>query len=117
MLRTMLVGALDSTLYILFQWIHKPNLHCICNQPSQSSGHLSLVRKARAQNDVVVASIFVNPTQFGPGEDLDRYPRPLDRDTQLLAELGVDHLLAPTSMYQPHHVTYVDPEVRTVRTL
>ena len=81
--------------------------------PPQSPGHLSLVREARAHNDVVVASIFVNPTQFGPGEDLDRYPRQLDRDSQLLAESGVDHLLAPTGMYQPHHVTYVDPEVRT----
>jgi len=52
-------------------------------------GHLSLVEKAISQNDVVVASIFVNPTQFGEGEDLDKYPRQLERDTELLADLGV----------------------------
>jgi pantoate--beta-alanine ligase len=74
------------------------------------SGHLSLVREARANNDVLVASIFVNPTQFGPGEDLDRYPRQLERDTQLLTELGVDHLFAPSTMYGQHHVTYIVPE-------
>ena len=52
-------------------------------------GHVSLVRQARAANDVVVASIFVNPTQFAAGEDLDKYPRQLERDTALLSELGV----------------------------
>jgi len=94
-------------------WLHS------C-RPQQTSityvytGHLSLVREARANNDVVVASIFVNPTQFGPNEDLDKYPRQLERDSELLSEMGVDHLFAPdaASMYQPNHVTYIDPEVR-----
>jgi len=52
-------------------------------------GHLSLVRAARAKNDVVVASVFVNPAQFGEGEDFSTYPRQLERDQELLADLGV----------------------------
>jgi pantoate--beta-alanine ligase len=58
-------------------------------------GHLSLVRAAKARCDVTAVSIFVNPLQFGPSEDLARYPRTLERDTQLLAELGVDLLFVP----------------------
>ena len=53
-------------------------------------GHLSLLRAARAECDVVVMSLFVNPAQFGPGEDLDRYPRDEERDAALAAEAGVD---------------------------
>ena len=75
-------------------------------------GHLSLVREARKNNDVVVASIFVNPTQFGPNEDFDKYPRQLEKDAELLLENGVDHLFAPSidDMYGKHHVTKVDPQ-------
>jgi pantoate--beta-alanine ligase len=59
-------------------------------------GHLSLLRAARAECDVVVMSLFVNPTQFGPGEDLDRYPRDEERDVQLAGEAGVDIVYAPS---------------------
>lgn len=73
-------------------------------------GHLSLVKTARENNDIVIASIYVNPTQFGANEDLDKYPRMLERDTELLNDLGVDHLFAPSEMYNKHHVCYVEPE-------
>jgi pantoate--beta-alanine ligase len=58
-------------------------------------GHLSLLRAARAECDLIVMSLFVNPTQFGPGEDLDRYPRDEERDAELAAETGVDLIYAP----------------------
>lgn len=58
-------------------------------------GHLSLIRAARAECDVVVMSLFVNPTQFGPGEDLKRYPRDEERDLRLAAEAGADLVFAP----------------------
>jgi len=58
-------------------------------------GHLSLVRAARAECGLVVVSVFVNPTQFGPGEDLDRYPRNEDRDLRLAGEAGADLVFAP----------------------
>ena len=62
---------------------------------SLHDGHLSLLRAAREQCDVVVMSLFVNPTQFGPGEDLERYPRDEERDAMLASEAGVDFVYAP----------------------
>jgi pantoate--beta-alanine ligase len=75
-------------------------------------GHLSLVRSARSQCDFVVVSIFVNPLQFGPNEDLARYPRPFDRDRQLLESEKVDLLFAPDapSVYPEGATTFVDVE-------
>jgi len=73
-------------------------------------GHLSLVDAAAAECDVTVATVFVNPTQFGPEEDFRRYPRNLDQDMRLLAERGVDVVFAPSNdeMYRPNHATFVD---------
>ena len=74
------------------------------------SGHLALFAAAREENDVVVASLFVNPAQFGPAEDLDRYPRDEERDAQLAEEAGVDVLFAPSTeeMYPEGFATWVD---------
>jgi len=75
-------------------------------------GHLSLVREARQNNDIVVVSIFVNPKQFGPKEDLASYPRDFERDAALLDKEGVDYIFAPDveDMYPGGYATYVDVE-------
>ena len=75
-------------------------------------GHLSLVRAARTACDVVASSIFINPTQFGPNEDLAKYPRSFERDRDLLEREAVDFLFAPSveEMYPPGAVTWVTVE-------
>ncbi len=75
-------------------------------------GHLSLARRAREECDSVVASIFVNPTQFGPTEDLSKYPRDLDRDLSLLDAAGVDLVWTPDNetIYPPDFSTWVEVE-------
>jgi pantoate--beta-alanine ligase len=75
-------------------------------------GHLSLFAAARAENDVVVASLFVNPAQFGPAEDLARYPRDEEADTRAAEEAGVDILFAPAAeeMYPAGYQTWIDVE-------
>lgn len=75
-------------------------------------GHLSLVRIAKSKSDVLVVSVFVNPTQFGPGEDLKSYPRDFKRDRLLLEEEGCDFVFAPRmkNMYPEDCLTYVTVE-------
>lgn len=75
------------------------------------AGHLSLVAAARAECNLVAASIFVNPIQFGPGEDFESYPRSFDEDCRQLEEAGVRLLFAPTpaDIYPTGNTTFVDP--------
>ena len=75
------------------------------------AGHLSLVRRARDENAHVAASVFVNPAQFGPKEDLASYPRPLERDLELLEKEGVALVLVPepAAMYPAGFETWVEP--------
>lgn len=73
-------------------------------------GHASLIKAAHAENDFTIVSDFVNPTQFGPTEDLDAYPRTLDHDCELAAEMGADVLFAPSpaEMYPSKDMTWVE---------
>ncbi|HHX59279.1 MAG TPA: pantoate--beta-alanine ligase [Epulopiscium sp.] len=75
-------------------------------------GHISLIQKARSQNDIVVLSIFVNPTQFAPNEDLENYPRDLDKDVKAAYDNDVDYIFVPSAkeMYGDHYSTYVGTE-------
>lgn len=80
-------------------------------------GHLTLMRKAKSECDVAVASIFVNPTQFGKGEDFEAYPRDLNKDLQMVANAGVDIVFTPdgAEMYPAGYQTVVDVPELTAR--
>ena len=82
-------------------------------------GHLSLIREAKAENDVVVVSDFVNPTQFVPNEDFESYPRNIERDTELALSAGADVIFYPSvsEMYPPESSTYVEVEGNITRVL
>ncbi|MCY3007304.1 MAG: pantoate--beta-alanine ligase [Planctomycetota bacterium] len=74
-------------------------------------GHLSLVQRAKQQCDMAIATIFVNPSQFGPNEDFQKYPRTLQNDLNLLADKGCDLVFTPTNaqMYPQGHSTFIEP--------
>jgi pantoate--beta-alanine ligase len=78
-------------------------------------GHISLIEKAKQQTDFVIVSIFVNPTQFSPGEDLKKYPRPLKADLEICKKVGVDVVFTPAAkqMYPRENLTWVNVEKLT----
>ena len=82
----------------------------MCRRWALHEGHLSLVRAAKGECDFAVVSIFVNPIQFGPNEDLSKYPRTLDADLALLAGCGTDLVFAPSAdeVYRAGHATWVE---------
>ncbi len=96
--------------YTLRQQIQGQSIGFVPTMGAIHEGHLSLVRRARDENDVVVVSIFVNPLQFGPQEDFRRYPRTLSRDIKLVSAAHVDILFIPTAadMYPDGFATTVD---------
>lgn len=101
----------------LRKYIHllKPQNKSIGLVPTMGAlheGHLSLVREARKRNDIVVVSIFVNPTQFGHQEDYLKYPRPFKKDKELCQREGVDVIFVPEvkEMYPENYLTYVNVE-------
>jgi pantoate--beta-alanine ligase len=75
-------------------------------------GHMSLVKASREDNDFTIMSIFVNPAQFGPNEDFEKYPRDMERDTRMAEEAGVDIIFAPSKdeMYPDGYKTYIEVE-------
>jgi pantoate--beta-alanine ligase len=91
---------------------HEGEIGLVPTMGAFHEGHLSLFRAARAENEVVVASLFVNPAQFAEGEDLESYPRDEERDARLAAEAGVDVLFVPAAeeIYPPGFETWVEVE-------
>jgi len=93
------------------KWARSRSVGLVPTMGYLHEGHLSLVHQGRAENKVLVVSIFVNPAQFGPDEDLERYPHDLPRDLQLLEDAGVDVVFTPSAdeIYPPGFATYVVP--------
>ena len=88
---------------------------CVPTMGALHAGHISLIKEARKRTDFVVVTIFVNPSQFAPHEDLTKYPRPLERDLQMCREAGANLVYVPEvpSLYPPGYQTWVTVEEMT----
>ena len=105
----------EARQFVLSQKKREKSIGLVPTMGYLHEGHLSLVHTAREQNDLVVVSIFVNPTQFGPQEDLDRYPRDLEKDRNSCSQAGVDAIFMPTAkeMYPERFHTWVQVDTIT----
>ncbi len=105
------ISTVTEMIALAQHWLADVTIGFVPTMGYLHDGHLSLVRAARQECDVVVVSIFVNPTQFGPREDLSRYPRDLPRDLALLETVDTDYVFTPNSddIYPPGFACYVDP--------
>jgi len=82
------------------QWLREgKSIGFVPTMGALHAGHRALIARARKENDIVVVSIYVNPTQFGMGEDFEKYPRMPEADTRLSAEAGADCIFAPETLY------------------
>jgi pantoate--beta-alanine ligase len=106
-----IINTVADMLALARKWPPDASVGLVPTMGYLHNGHLALVRAARQECAQVVVSIFVNPTQFGPREDLSRYPRDLPRDLKLLEQAGVDYVFTPTAddIYPPGFACYVDP--------
>jgi len=104
-----LVDSMASIRRLSAAWVRSAELvGLVPTMGALHEGHLTLIRRARRECGRVVVSIYVNPTQFGPKEDLARYPRPRAQDLALCRQEGVDLVFAPENLYLPDHSTFVE---------
>ena len=98
--------------YLISEKMNRKKISFVPTMGYLHEGHLSLMRQGRKYGDILVVSIFVNPTQFGPNEDLDRYPRDFEGDVEKCKSVGVDVIFYPTNenMYPENFQTYVTVE-------
>jgi pantoate--beta-alanine ligase len=110
--KPLVLDRIDAATQVVRQWKQSGRrVSLVPTMGALHEGHLSLVRQSAAQAECTVVTIFVNPTQFGPQEDYQKYPRQLERDLELLASCDLQLVVAPSAdqLYRPGHSTFVEP--------